>query len=84
MNQMLPTPAVPGRGIALWVVYDHPADHPFHVVARLWHGEQPTDRVLVGDDLDTVRALVRGQPGVLGVDLSRQPDDDPCIVEVWL
>jgi len=62
-----------------WVVFDHPTDFPDIFIARLFHGEAPTNAVIKGDTLADVRALI---PHGL-VCLTRSPDDDPKIVECW-
>lgn len=69
--------------LPIWTVYDHPTDFPEAFVARLWIGTDPTDQVLVSDDLDEVRAMVAAQmPGA--VCLARADGDDPKILETWL
>lgn len=72
-------------GLTTWVIYDHPADHPEHIVLRPWT-VLGADRVLPGpvtlcDSLDRARELL----APLGLHrLDRHPDDDPTITEVWL
>lgn len=65
-----------------YVIYERPSDHPEGYVVRQWritrHGAQP-EGYIVADSLQAARDRVP-----LGkVCLDRQPDDDPCIVEVW-
>lgn len=72
--------------LSQWVVYDHPTDYPQCWVARLWtidpHKVEPSGTVILADTLDAVRAEIAVRdPGV--VMLTRSPDDDPCIAEVW-
>lgn len=72
-----------GRGDALsmWVIYDHPTDYPEWFVARQWLGEEPTGKAVFSNDLEVLRQHMRDRG--LGC-LTRMPDDDPVIVEVWL
>jgi hypothetical protein len=71
--------------IDIWTVYDHPRDFPekyvgrLHVIGRL--GSEPTDHVIVADTLEEIRAMMMAK-GLFC--LTRHPDDDPVIVEVWL
>lgn len=65
----------------IWVVYDHPSDYPHHYVARMWDGITPTQSILVADEVEKIRAMLRD----LGlVKLDRSPGDDPKIMETWL
>jgi hypothetical protein len=70
--------------LPMFVVTDHPSDWPDFYVARLHFtlGERgPTNLVLMDRSLeslrDTMRALLLSQ-------LTRDPNDDPAIMEVWL
>jgi len=62
------------------VIYKYPADYPNKYVARLWDGLISTSYVALSDTLEGVRAAI---PLTMTC-LERSPDDDPCIVEVWL
>lgn len=69
--------------LAIWTVYERPADFPDLFVARKWLIQlEPvaTDVVLFGRTIQEVRNQL---PPHL-VQLTRNLDDDPCIVEVWL
>lgn len=68
-------------GLPIWVIYDHPADYPDSFVARLWHGETPTARVIVEAKLMTIRVKL-SRMGLYPLD--RKAGDDPKIVECWL
>jgi hypothetical protein len=68
--------------ISIWTIYDHPTDYPEHYVARLFHGETPTDSVIQSKDLDTIRGIMIADFGLTC--LTRSPDDDPKIIETWL
>lgn len=72
--------------LPIWVVYDHPADHPEHIVVRR---QWPQNDGAVKHDSefhlfqnlhDARRFCAR-----MGlVHLPRHPGDVPCIVETWL
>jgi hypothetical protein len=71
--------------LPMWVVYDHPSDYPEQYVARQHvvgvAGDTSTDRLMAAESLDNIRAALAN----LGlVCLTRNPQDDPVIVEVWL
>lgn len=71
--------------LPMWVVYDRPSDYPAHYVARQHvvgiAGQQPTDRAMVSDTLDSIRLALAN----LGLTcITRSADDDPAIVETWL
>jgi hypothetical protein len=72
--------------LPMWVVYDHPRDHPDGFIARMWYSlprSMSTDRTLTAATIDELRKAIRCQsPGV--VRIRRHPQDDQCIVEVWL
>jgi hypothetical protein len=65
----------------IWTVYKQPRDYPNSYVARLWHGEKPTDSIVVAPDLESLRELLAEMNLT---PIPRWADDDPCIVEVWL
>ena len=68
--------------LAMWTVYDHPADYPDHYVARKWlcgKELEATDEILLDADLDALRKRI---PPFLYC-MPRQEGDDPKIVEVW-
>lgn len=64
----------------LWVIYNHPADHPAHYVARRFVLDRPTPDIHVAASLDILRQLL--PPGLYRLERHRQ--DDPTIVEVWI
>jgi hypothetical protein len=68
----------------LWMIYDHPSDYPDSYVARLSVISsgvfEDTNEMFIADTLEEVRKLL---PRGLAC-LSRDPDDDKAIVEVWL
>lgn len=67
--------------LSLWTIYDHPRDFPNNYVARRFELEQPTSDVILSSDLESLRAelMARGL-----VCLTRNPADDPVILETWL
>lgn len=70
----------PPKPLSMWVVFDHPLDHPHGFVARRFEGETPTSETREATTLDALRAQL--PPDM--VCLARYPDDDPKIVETWL
>ena len=64
----------------LIVVYNNPEDYPNKYVARVWDVNRPTALVAVADTLEEIREAIPQEMYNIG----RQPQDDPCIVEVWL
>lgn len=69
----------------MWTVYDHPVDYPAHYVVRrslVGAGMLTVDREpwAVTESLEAARHAL--PPGLTR--LTRDPDDDPKIVEVWL
>jgi hypothetical protein len=73
------------RGLPLWVVYDHPADHPDHYIARKFvitnFAVQPTPKYFRASRLQVLQAsLIR--KGLTRLD--RDISDDPVILETWL
>lgn len=73
-----------GPGLSQWVIYDHPADYPHAWVARRWtvgaRGVVNTGEVRTADSLDELREPLADAGLIM---LTRSPDDDPTIVEVW-
>lgn len=70
--------------LTLWVIYDHPVDHPESFVVR--PQEVVAGQVVPGvahrlaETLEDARASLPDGLFCLG----RMPDDDPVIVEVWV
>lgn len=75
---------VKASALTMWVVYAYPSDYPDKVAARLHEahpsGPKATERLILGDTVDAVRAVL---PSGL-FRLPRDPRDPPQIVEVWL
>lgn len=70
----------------MWTVYDRPLDYPDKVVARRWEvgpggSVTATPDVLGAETLDDIRRFFEDR-GLYC--LTRQPGDDPAIVETWL
>ena len=63
----------------MWVIYDHPKDHPGKFVARLFIWDKPTDNMKTADSIEEIRQLL--PEGLFPTD--RFVFDDPCIREVW-
>ena len=74
--------------LPMWIVTDHPDDHPDHYVARRheWHGGEirqylPTTMAIMHRDLETLRAELQS----MGLTcIPRELGDDPVVVETWL
>jgi hypothetical protein len=69
--------------LPMFTVYDSPLDHPGKFVVRLFRTipvAQPTHFAEVFDTLEQARQFI--PPGL--VCLTRAPQDDAKIVEVWL
>ena len=70
--------------LSMWVVYDHPRDHPDKWVARRWEVRAgitaATSDVRFAESLDALRDMI--PPGLAMI--PRVPQDDPAIAEVWL
>lgn len=70
--------------LSSWTVYEKPLDYPDKYVARLWytnaHGIFHTNRIVIGDSLEAVRAQMPA--GMRPI--PRWPGDEPQIVEIWL
>lgn len=68
-----------------WVVCWSPDDYPGkftvrrHVIGRGWH--KPTDDGYVSSNIEWIRRLMLHMGLAC---MPRQPEDIPCIVEVWL
>lgn len=72
------------ESLPMFVVYDHPTDQPEHFVARMWRTlpePLPLYFMVRSEKLDTIRSFLDAA-GL--VHLSRNPDDDPAILETWL
>lgn len=71
--------------LSQWVLYDHPADYPDTYIARRWvvatGAYAPTEDIIQSDDLDSLRRLMQGMALSR---ITRSPEDDPKIIEVWL
>lgn len=73
------------EGLSIWTVFDHPKDFPDCFVARRSivgkDGVILLDEFLRASDLAELRAAL--MVGGLTC-LTRDPSDDPAIIEVWL
>ena len=70
--------------LPMWVIYDHPTDHPDGYIARAWYSLPEPEPMLLTfktAELETLRQMMReGAYTCLG----REPGDDSKIVETWL
>lgn len=71
--------------VFMWAIYDHPKDFPNSFVARQFvcapAGPVATENIIVKATADEIRDILwkRGL-----TNLSRDPKDDPAILETWL
>lgn len=65
----------------LITVYENPRDFPGKWVARLFDFNRPTPVMAIADSHGE---LLKALPPSGMVRMSRRPDDDPVIVEVWM
>lgn len=66
--------------VPLITIYNSPRDYPNKYMARLFDLDAPTKIIMVFDDISEVYEYIpRGM-----VYFPRFPDDDPCIVGVYL
>ena len=66
--------------IPLITIYYNPSDYPGKYVARLFDCSNPTHYIVLADTLENIRQSI---PPTMRC-FRRHPDDDPCIVEVWI
>jgi hypothetical protein len=75
-----------GLVLDMWVIYEHPKDHPEHYVLRRWRlyrgqpDATPDPEFLLCPTLELARAAV--PPGTFN--LGRSLEQDPVIKEVWV
>ena len=67
--------------LTIWVIYDHPRDHPDYFVARRWDGETATEEMIFAPSLSQLRRAMQRR---YLTRLPRHKDDDPVIIETWL
>jgi hypothetical protein len=70
--------------LTLWVIYDHPTDHPDDIVARrheVRDGKSTPMEHRIGGDLVILREIFR-RAGLTCI--PRQEDDDVKILETWI
>jgi len=71
--------------LSMWTIYDHPADHPNHFIAREYRVERgryvATKNVHTAERIETLRKMML-ERGLICI--TRDKRDDPIIVETWL
>jgi len=81
-------PRPKSKPLNLWTVYKNPKDYPGAYVARRFETDQPTGECYAHVELNRVREWVIEQSLALNhcytFCLTREPGDDPCILEVWM
>lgn len=66
----------------LFVVYDHPKDHPRWIVVRVWYGEYASGETILRVNLEMARKAIWCMGGE--VKLPKNCFDDPIILESWI
>jgi hypothetical protein len=66
----------------VWLIYDHPADHPGCFVVRVWYGAIRGPEIGCAPTENLARQIVLGQGA--SYCLGRDKKDDPVIVEAWV
>lgn len=69
------------KTLEIWTIYNKPKDFPDRFVARKFYNDQPTQDVIVSEDLENLRAGLREKGLTL---IPRSEFDPPVIVESWL
>lgn len=74
------------RLVDVWVLYDHPQDHPDYFIVRRQcahtDGSVTANQTAYGfKDAATARAWLAAKGLTC---LARHPDDDPVIMETWI
>lgn len=69
------------NALKIWVVYDHPTDHPNHFIARLFLNDKPSRNYIATEKIETLRAILKDWGLYM---LTRNENDDPIIVETWI
>lgn len=70
-------------GLIMFTVYERPRDYPQGYVVRRWECLPEGPRALEAHPYKSLDEA-RGSIPEGYYRLERMPDDDPCIVEVWL
>ena len=69
--------------IPIIAIYASPSDYPGKWVARLWDTDSPTGSILISDNPDVIQSAIRLMLPQMSF-IPRTPEDDPCIVGVYL
>ena len=73
------------KSLTMWVIYDHPKDHPNYFVARrhevFRNASKATGEHVVSKDLKKLRKMLEDGGKVR---ITRDPNDDPVIIETWI
>ena len=67
--------------IPLIALYNHPADYPGYIVARLWNESTPTNLVMVRRTEEEMHSAISKLEDA--VYMKRQRNDDPVIIGVY-
>lgn len=76
------------KTLNLITIYKSPSDYPNQYVARRFELDKPTNEFFAHEHLSVVRKWTRERLWSLGVlthvNMGREKNDDPVIVETWL
>ena len=64
----------------LWTIYFNPRDYPGLYVVRKFNWDKPTKEFYTAKTLTEARTYI---PSGL-INMNRQPNDDPVIIETWI
>lgn len=72
------------NALEMYAVFDHPSDYPSHFVVR--HIVIPPGSPPMPGDCQLAESLAEARDFIPHglVNIGRQPEDDPKIVEVWV
>ena len=70
--------------LPMFVVYDHPSDHPDHFIARLWTGLPEPKPIYFSVRASTIEPIRVVMDACGLVHLDRSPSDAPTILETWI
>lgn len=69
-----------GLKLPLITIYEKPSDFPDQFAARLFNIDKATSFVIAASSLEEIRKTIPWHMSKI----ARSPDDDPCIVEVYI
>ena len=70
--------------LSMWVIYERPRDYPEYFVVRRWRVDRAGASALEACALVASLADAREHVPRGAVNIGREPEDDPVIVESWV